>query len=148
MKTIKSVYLIGALKNPRVPAVANELRHRLGLDVFDDWWAASEDADDWWMGYENGRGHKYAEAFGGHHADTVFASDKKHLDRCDAAVLLMPAGKSGHLELGYMAGCGKPTFILFDQEPERFDIMYRFAVGGVHFSTSTLLQAIKERMVK
>jgi nucleoside 2-deoxyribosyltransferase len=39
----------------------------------------------------------------------------------------MPAGKSGHLELGYMVGCGKPGYILFDKEPERLDQMVQFA---------------------
>jgi hypothetical protein len=39
----------------------------------------------------------------------------------------MPAGKSGHLELGYMLGQGKRGYVLFDKEPERWDIMYQFA---------------------
>jgi nucleoside 2-deoxyribosyltransferase len=39
----------------------------------------------------------------------------------------MPAGKSGHLELGYFVGRGKPAFILFDEVPTRFDVMHQFA---------------------
>jgi len=39
----------------------------------------------------------------------------------------MPAGKSGHMELGYMIGQGKPCFVYFDKEPERWDVMYQFA---------------------
>jgi nucleoside 2-deoxyribosyltransferase len=57
----------------------------------------------------------------------VFEYDRGHLDRCDAALLVLPAGKSGHLELGYMAGRGKPVYIYFPSEPERFDVMYKFA---------------------
>jgi nucleoside 2-deoxyribosyltransferase len=41
----------------------------------------------------------------------------------------MPAGKSAHLELGYMIGRGKPCFVLFDEEPERWDVMYQFATA-------------------
>jgi nucleoside 2-deoxyribosyltransferase len=55
--------------------------------------------------------------------------DKRNLDRCDAAVLVMPAGKSAHLELGYATGKGKKTFILMFNEPQRWDLMYKFATG-------------------
>jgi hypothetical protein len=40
-----------------------------------------------------------------------------------------PAGKSGHLELGYAIGAGKPGFILLEGEPDRFDVMLNFATG-------------------
>lgn len=56
----------------------------------------------------------------------------------------MPAGKSAHLELGYVIGTGKPGWILFDQDPERFDVMHNFATG-VHFKIETLIEEIKER---
>jgi hypothetical protein len=41
----------------------------------------------------------------------------------------MPAGKSGHLELGWMAGQGKKTYVLFDEVPKRYDVMYNFTNG-------------------
>lgn len=42
---------------------------------------------------------------------------------CDACVLVMPCGRSAHLELGWAAGAGKDTAILlFDGEPE---LMYQ-----------------------
>jgi len=56
-------------------------------------------------------------------------------------VLVLPAGKSGHLELGYMIGQGKPGYILLDGEPERFDVMYNFATG-VFTNLSDLLKVI------
>jgi hypothetical protein len=124
-KKIKSVYLIGSLRNEEVPKVAESLR-TTGLDVFDDWYGAGPEADDYWKRYEEARGHSYIEALGGHAARHVFEFDRHHLDRCDAACLVLPAGKSGHLELGYVAGTGKPTFILLDR-PDRWDVMYQFA---------------------
>jgi nucleoside 2-deoxyribosyltransferase len=57
----------------------------------------------------------------------------------------MPAGKSGHLELGYVSGKGKPTYVLFDHEPERWDVMYQFATGGVFFSLESLLEGLSSR---
>jgi nucleoside 2-deoxyribosyltransferase len=71
----------------------------------------------------------------------VFEFDKFHLDRCDAAVLLMPAGKSAHLELGYMRGKGKPGFILFDEEPERYDVMVKFATD-IFFKKEDLFECL------
>lgn len=123
---MKSIYIIGSLRNPKIPVVATALR-ALGYDAFDDWFAAGEFADDAWMAYEKAKGLSFSEALSGYAAQHVFRFDKNHLQRCDLAVLLMPAGKSGHLELGYASGLGKPTFIVLEKEPERFDVMYAFA---------------------
>ena len=123
---ISSIYVIGSMRNPKVPEVAAKLR-AVGLDAFDDWYSPGPDTDDRWQDYERARKRSYCEALAGAHARNVFAFDKYHLDRCDAALLVLPAGKSGHLELGYMIGRGKPGYILLDGEPERLDVMYNFA---------------------
>jgi hypothetical protein len=134
------VYLIGSLRNPEVNRIAAAIRE-LGYEVFDDWTAAGPTADDSWRDYEKQRGHTYPQALQGFAAKHVFAFDKFHLDRANIAVLLMPAGKSGHLELGYFLGTGKPGYVLFDQEPERFDVMYQFATG-VFLEEQGLLDAL------
>lgn len=120
------VYLIGSLRNPEVPRIAKDLR-AAGLDVFDDWYAAGPEADDYWKDYEIARGRTYREALEGYAAEHVFGFDQHHLDDADAGVLVLPAGKSGHLELGYIAGQGKPAFILLD-DVDRWDVMYRFGI--------------------
>lgn len=141
---MKSVYLIGSLRNPKVPELAAYLRSQ-GFDVFDDWYAAGPKADDHWQDYEKARGHTFPQALKGYAATHVFGYDKSHLDRCAAGVLMLPAGKSGHLELGYMAGQGKPTFIVMETEPERFDVMYRFATG-VFYHWTTLASELKKAL--
>lgn len=141
-----SIYLIGSLRNPKVMEVAKELR-TYGYDVFDNWMAAGPIADDSWMEYSKQKGLSYKEALQSYEAKHVFEFDKYHLDRCDMAVLLMPAGKSGHLEIGYMAGQNKPTFVLFDQEPERYDVMYQFC-NGIYFDMALLCDAIREAELK
>jgi hypothetical protein len=125
---LKSIYVIGSLRNPEIPTIGNAIR-QLGYDAFDDWHAAGPTADDEWMRYEKSRNHSYSEALAGHAAVHVFSFDKSHLDRCDAALLALPGGKSAHLELGYMIGSGKMGFVIFDKEPERWDVMYQFAHG-------------------
>lgn len=127
-KKIK-IYLIGSLRNQEIPKLAQEIR-KLGFDVFDDWYAAGPEADDKWRDYEKARGHTYREALKGFAADHVYQFDKKHLKECDIAILYLPAGRSGHLELGYVRGMAefvaKRVYILLDN-PERWDVMYLFA---------------------
>jgi len=121
----KSLYIIGSLRNDNIPKVGEEIRS-LGIDVFDDWFAAGPEADDFWKKYEQARGRTYREALEGYAAKNVFAFDQHHLDRCDAVLLVLPAGRSGHMELAYSLGRNKPGYILID-DPERWDVMYRFA---------------------
>lgn len=135
------VYLIGSLRNPELPYLAKRIR-ALGFDVFDDWFAAGPEADDKWRDYEKARGRTYKEALGGLAADHIFQFDLKHLGECDIAVLYLPAGKSGHLELGYAIGLGKRGYIVLDN-PERWDVMYKFA-HGVFDNFEELLSALKQ----
>jgi hypothetical protein len=141
MAKIQSIYLIGSLRNPNIPSFANELRTQ-GFDVFDDWFAPGPETDEYWMKYEKARGRRYDEALGGYAAQHVFQFDFEHLQRAEAGVLLAPAGKSGHMELGYILGQGKKGFILFDEEPERWDVMLNFA-SGVFFDKQLLFAALK-----
>lgn len=136
---MSSIYLIGSLRNPRIPEIAKELRNA-GHEVFDDWHSVGPECDEKWQEYEKNRGRSYKEAIEGYHAKDVFDFDKRHLDRCDTGVLVLPAGKSAHLELGYIIGRGKTGYVLFDAEPERFDIMYQFA-DGIFFSVEELIQS-------
>lgn len=121
-----SIYVIGSLRNPRIPVIGNLLRSK-GWDVFDDWYGAGPEADDYWQKYEKGRGHTFKEALNERPAINVFRFDYGNLLRCDAALLVLPAGKSGHLELGFAIGSGKRGYILLDPLVERWDVMYRFA---------------------
>ena len=135
------LYLIGSLRNDNIPIIAGELR-KSGIGVFDDWFAAGPIADDSWQEYEKGKGVSYDRALKGYAANHVFSFDLHHLNRVDGGILSLPAGKSGHLELGYLCGLGKPCYVLFDKEPERWDVMYQFASGGVFFDTGLLAQQI------
>jgi|ERR1035437_473349 nucleoside 2-deoxyribosyltransferase len=132
MLPIKSIYIIGSLKNRCIVNIGNALRD-VGIDAFDDWLSAGPEADDFWKEYADKRGLSYKEALEGHAAKHVYEFDKFHLDRCDAALLVLPAGKSGHLELGYTLGKGKPGWILLDELVDkatmRYDVMYQFADG-------------------
>jgi hypothetical protein len=125
-----NIYVIGSLRNPEVPVVAQALRDD-GHTVFDDWYAAGPEADDCWQAYEKARGSSYEEALRGYSAQHVFNFDRTHLDRADCALLVLPAGRSGHLELGYIIGQGKKGYILLPEDNDRWDVMYAFAEAVV-----------------
>jgi hypothetical protein len=135
------LYLIGSLRNPLIPEIGNALR-KAGHDVYDDWFAGGREADDEWQRYEGVRGREYLIALRGWHAKQVFENDLTHLERCQAGVLILPAGKSAHLELGWLLGQGKPGYILLDKEPDRFDVMYRFA-SGVYYDLGDLMECLR-----
>lgn len=123
------IYLIGSMRNPKVPKLANELRVT-GHEVVDDWFSSGPEADMFWREYELARGRDFQRALDGIHARHVFDVDKRWLDWAEIVVLVAPAGRSGHMELGYSIGRGKHGYILLEEpNPDRWDIMYRFASG-------------------
>jgi hypothetical protein len=68
---------------------------------------------------------RFLEALDDPIAKDGFYSDMDALHWCEACVLVMPCGRSAHLELGYAVGAGKLTAILLeDGEPE---LMYKMA---------------------
>lgn len=139
------IYLIGSLRNPEIPKIGEQIRSH-GFEVFDDWFAAGPIADDSWRDYEMARGHSYMEGLKGWAANHVFEFDFFHLNRSNAGVLILPAGISGHLELGYLIGRGKPGYILLPKDrPPRWDVMYKFA-RGVYDSLDNLIQGMKETL--
>lgn len=138
------VYLIGSLKNrDKVIPMSKKLR-KLGFkEVFDDWIAPGPNADDHWRDYEKKRGRTYGEALKGWAATHIFEFDSFHIDRSDLGIMYMPCGKSGHLELGVILGSGKRGYILFDKEPERWDVMYQFATG-IFFNYEELKEELEK----
>ncbi len=137
---MEKIYVIGSLRNKQVPLLGNALRD-LGFDAFDDWYSGGYEQDEKWREYEGIRGRKYKEALKGYSAQNIFQFDKRHLDSADFVVMLLPAGKSGHLEFGYAIGQGKPGYILFDGEPDRYDVMNLFATD-IFFDQEDLLEAL------
>jgi hypothetical protein len=59
----------------------------------------------------------------------AFDEDRKMIEWADVVILILPSGKSSHLEAGYGKGIGKKLFILGDFEKGEFETMYGFADG-------------------
>ena len=137
----RRIYVVGSLKEPGVPHVAAALRAE-GHYVFDDWHGAGPQADRYWQEYEQRRGRTYIEALHAPAAQHNFQFDKKWLDWADTAVLVMPAGKSGHMEGMEVQKHGEFHVLFPGEEPESWDLMYLLA-DGVHLGLDTLLPALR-----
>ncbi|KKM77499.1 hypothetical protein LCGC14_1369480 [marine sediment metagenome] len=72
----------------------------------------------------------------------AFKEDMKWLDWAECVIMLMPCGRSSHLEAGYAKGQGKLLYIYGDFPKGEFDVMYGMADGLVHKDDVALL--IKE----
>lgn len=125
------VYIAGSLRNARIPEIHKAIEGATGFDCFSGWFTAGPEADDHWKDYEKNLGFSYLEALKRPSAVNVYEFDKKWIDRADAMVLVLPAGRSGHLELGYATGKGKKAYFLLDETSgeDRWDVMYQFATA-------------------
>ena len=67
---------------------------------------------------------KYIAALDHPVAQSGFKSDWNAMEWADCCVLVLPCGRSAHLEAGYFVGAGKPIFVYVAQLPEP-ELMYK-----------------------
>lgn len=66
----------------------------------------------------------YLEAIRSDRAAEGFRYDKSAMDWADTCVLVLPCGRSAHLEAGFMAGEGKDTYVLLHEDKFEPELMY------------------------
>jgi len=54
----------------------------------------------------------------------AFHADMNALKSAEATVLVLPCGRSAHLELGYAVGAGQKTIVLLDEPISEPELMY------------------------
>ncbi len=128
------IYVASSWRNENQPQVVQRLRDE-GHDVYDfrnpkehiherDEGFHWSDIDPEW---KNWTPEQFVGALDHPLAEAGFKSDMHGLTTAEALVLVMPCGRSAHLEMGYAAGAGIPTIILMaDGEPE---LMYKMATA-------------------
>lgn len=123
-------YVATSWKNAEFPGVVDALR-RYGFEVYD--FRDANRAFNWaqidpsWDRSDPVLGpHQLLRALEAPEAAQAFRHDKGALDWCDFGVLVMPCGRSAHLEAGYLIGQGKSVFILL-ADKERPDLMHLLA---------------------
>lgn len=85
----------------------------------------------------------YFEAIGTGRAREGFELDKKALDWCDTCVLVLPCGRSAHLEAGYAVGQGKDVYFLLNSQGFEPELMYLLGTG-----CATTLEDIMDRIAR
>lgn len=73
-------------------------------------------------------------------AEQGFKNDYDKMREADACVLLLPCGRSAHLEAGWFWGAGKPVHI-YIPEWEKPELMYKGA-QSISFNYTELLDAL------
>lgn len=144
--TSHKLYLISSLRNPIVPEIHVKLE-KIGFDVFSSWFSPGPRADDYWRDYTKDKGLDLKGALLDPSAEHIYAFDHYYLDNADLGVLLMPAGKSCHLELGYLIGKGKPGYIVYNEVPKRYDIMIKFC-NDIFFGIDEMIAGLQKARKK
>jgi hypothetical protein len=131
------IYVASSWRNRSQPHVVEAFR-RAGHDVYDfreptrgeagfSWHAlGAGDPGEWTF-------PEFRDALAHPLAVEGFSRDAAAMEWADVCVLVLPCGRSAHLELGWFAGRGRPTAVLADPRAgggHRFDgaeLMYGFA---------------------
>lgn len=127
------IYVASSWKNAEQPAIVAALRED-GHEVYDfrnpepgnhgfAWGAIDTEWRNWTAA-------EYIEALCHPVAQKGFRLDFNALERCDACVLVLPSGRSAHLEAGWAAGAGKPVYIL-TRDGEEPELMAKMATSIV-----------------
>ena len=125
---MRKIYLASSWRNPQYESILAVLRGD-GHSVYD----FKEEGFGWadispaWL---NWTPEEFTEAVVSPKAVAHFKTDHAALDWADTCVLLLPCGRSAHLEAGYAIGQGKETYFLL--HPDKFEPELMYLLGGRH----------------
>lgn len=145
------IYVASSWRNDTQPTVV-ELARNMGHEVYDFKNPAEGNHGFHWSdvmpSYEKGPENQlaYMEEYIIALADPIsqegFLSDFDAMQWADACVLVLPCGRSAHLEMGWMQGQGKKTAILLDPDENGKvtpELMYKMvdylAIGPASLTT-------------
>lgn len=141
---MSKIYVASSWRNAIQPNVVNSLIVA-GHDVYDfrnpeegDTGFAWSDIDPDWIKwnvdqYTKGLSHPLAE--------NGFKKDFAAMEWADVCVLVLPCGRSAHLEAGWFVGAGKQLYIL-TKDGEEPELMYKMADGVVGSINELILSLI------
>lgn len=140
------IYVASSWRNHLQQGVVGKLR-AAGLEVYDyqnplsgergvSWREISPAWQDWTP-------REWRDALNHPVAQHNFRQDKEAIDRADCCVLVLPCGRSAHLEAGYCAGQGKPVYTLALErvEPELMALLL-----GPYCHICTTMDELLERL--
>jgi hypothetical protein len=120
------IYVASSWRNRYQPSVVQALRD-MGHDVYDFRHPAPGDDGFSWAeidpAWQSWTPAQYRDALQHPLAQVGFAQDRRALQTADVTVLVLPCGRSAHLELGYAVGVRQRTAVLM-LEPAEAELMY------------------------
>lgn len=126
-----NIYLASSWRNAHQPIVLAALR-AAGHEVYDFRNPAPDNDGFRWSdidpNWQQWTPEQYHAALNHPIANRGFRYDMDALSQCDACVLVLPCGRSAHLELGWAAGAGKLTIVL-QLEPQEPELMVKMCDG-------------------
>lgn len=146
------IYVASSWRNPQQPDVVIALRSA-GHEVYDfrnpnpgDTGFSWSDIDPDWLNWDT---EQYQTALKHPLAEEGFGKDLGGMEWAEACVLVLPCGRSAHLEAGWFTGRGIPVWIL-TQDGEEPELMYKLieSAGGVVTSRiEDIIEAMARREV-
>lgn len=141
----RRIYVASSWRNQMQQGVVHTLR-AAGHEVYDFKNPPGRPGFQWsqvdpeWKGWSPA---EYRRLLGHPVSHAGFASDWNAMVWADTGVLVMPSGRSAHIEAGYFVGAGKELHILLaeEQEPE---LMYLMATS-ISLNLDELLQCVGVR---
>jgi hypothetical protein len=141
----RRIYVASSWRNKQQPAVVEALCDA-GHEVYDfrnpvpekigfAWSMLDPDFQHWDL---RTYVHNLHKPLAGEH----FKLDADALDWCDTCVLVLPCGRSAHLELGYAIGQGKRSIIMLSTDQFTAELMYLLA-GEFVTDIAELLAALQ-----
>jgi len=141
----KKIYVASSWRNERQKAVVLKLR-QAGFDVYDFKHPTEGEVGFHWseimMNWKNWTLTEYLQALNHSKVEVGFGHDWSAMVAAHTCVLVLPCGRSAHLEAGYFVGASKPLYILIEDEIEP-ELMYKmadFIFGDLDELTETLLK--------
>lgn len=124
----KKIYVASSWRNPHQQGIVQALR-RLGHEVYDfknpkpgdfgfSWKQVSDVPPAEWTP------EHYLKALRHPNARAGFQNDFEAMQWADTFVLVLPCGRSAHLELGWAIGVGKRCFVLLQEKIDEPELMY------------------------
>lgn len=120
------IYVASSWRNELQPAVVS-LARAIGHEVYDFRNPQNRAGFGWEeinSNWHNWTTQEYIEALNHPLAIAGYASDKWGMIRAELGILVLPCGRSAHVEAGWMQGIGVPVYV-FSPERHEPELMYK-----------------------
>jgi len=136
------IYVASSWRNPYQEQIVGLLREA-GYEVYDFKHPAPGDNGFHWSeideGWKRWSPDKFIQALKHPVADKGFAFDMTALTHCDVCLLVLPSGRSAHLEAGYAVGAGK-SVLVYMPVPNEPELMYKMVYAKRGLVSSSLTE--------